>query len=67
MCLAYLAPDRRDSLQISVRTLGEVDDRYISAERRPIPVYRWTPDSKTILYFQDSDSDENFHVFPSTR
>ena len=61
--LAYLAPDERDCLQIWVRTLGEVDDRCVSAERRSITVYGWTLDSKTILYPQDSDGDENFHVF----
>jgi dipeptidyl aminopeptidase/acylaminoacyl peptidase len=60
--LAYLAPDERDALQIWVRSLGESDDRCVSAERRSIQIYEWASDSKTILYRRDNDGDENDHT-----
>jgi dipeptidyl aminopeptidase/acylaminoacyl peptidase len=60
--IAYLAPNERDALQIWLRTLGQRDDRCVSAERRSIQIYQWAWDSKTILYRQDNDGDENFHL-----
>jgi dipeptidyl aminopeptidase/acylaminoacyl peptidase len=60
--IAYLAPDDRDALQVWVRTLGKSDDRCVSGERRSILIYGWTWDSKTILYGQDSEGDENYHT-----
>jgi dipeptidyl aminopeptidase/acylaminoacyl peptidase len=59
--IAYLAPDERDVLQIWVRTLGQRDDRCVSAEPRSIQNYQWAWDSKSILYRQDNEGDENFH------
>ncbi|MFZ0660799.1 MAG: hypothetical protein WAM05_18925, partial [Candidatus Binataceae bacterium] len=61
-CLAYLAPDERDALQIWVRTLGREDDRCVSAERRSIWNHEWAWDSETIVYRQDTDGDENYHT-----
>jgi dipeptidyl aminopeptidase/acylaminoacyl peptidase len=60
--LAYLAPDDRGILQIWVRTLGKDDDRCVSRARRETPSYGWSWDSKTILYAQDSEGDENWHL-----
>ncbi|HEY6301022.1 MAG TPA: alpha/beta fold hydrolase [Candidatus Binatus sp.] len=59
--IAYLAPNERDVLQIWVRTLGQSDDRCVSAEPRSIQSYQWAWDSKSILYRQDNQGDENFH------
>ncbi len=39
--IAYLAPNERDALQIWVRTLGENDDRCVSAELQSIQNYEW--------------------------
>src|SRR6266851_1251349 len=60
--LAYLAPNEGDALQIWVSTLGQSDDRCVSAERRSIQIYEWAWDSKTILYRRDNLGDENLHL-----
>ena len=44
-------------------TIGQNDDRCVSAERRSIQIYEWAWDSKTILYRQDNEGDENFHLY----
>ncbi len=61
--IAYLAPNERDALQIWVRTLGQSDDRCVSAERQSIQSYEWAWDSNTILCRRDNDGDENFHIY----
>lgn len=62
--LAWLQPDERNVMQVWVRTLGQSDDAYVSADKkRGIRTFQWAEDSKTVLYLQDSDGDENFHVF----
>jgi dipeptidyl aminopeptidase/acylaminoacyl peptidase len=60
--IAYLAPNEGDALQIWVCTLGQSDDRCVSAERRSIQIYEWAWDAKTILYRRDNDGDENLHL-----
>ena len=60
--LAYLAPDQ-GVLNIWVRTLGKDDDRVISQDRkRGIRNLAWQFDSKSILYLQDQNGNENWHV-----
>ncbi len=61
--IAYLAPNEHDALQIWIRTIGKSDDRCVSNERRSIHIYEWAWDSKTILYRQDNEGDENFHIY----
>jgi dipeptidyl aminopeptidase/acylaminoacyl peptidase len=61
--IAYLAPNEREALQIWVRTLGQSDDRCMSAGRQSIQSYEWAWDSKTFLYRQDNEGDENFHLY----
>jgi hypothetical protein len=61
--LAYLAPEKR-VLNVFVRTVGRQDDAPVTREaHRPIFLYRWAEDSDPILYLQDSDGDENWHVY----
>ena len=61
--LAYLAPDQ-GVLNIWVRTLGKTDDRVITADRkRGIRNLYWQYDSKSILYAQDQNGDENWRVY----
>jgi Tol biopolymer transport system component len=61
--LAYLAPNDLDVLQIWVRKLGKDDDRCVSSSRRPVHYYQWCWDSKTILCAQDTEGDENWHIY----
>ncbi len=62
--LAYLAPDKKNVLQVWLRTVGQNDDRQLTEDpKRGIRMYLWAYDGKHLLYLQDADGDENFHVF----
>jgi dipeptidyl aminopeptidase/acylaminoacyl peptidase len=62
--IAWVAPDANGVLQVWVQTIGRHDERPVTADpHRGITRYEWTWDSKKILYSQDSDGDENWHVF----
>lgn len=62
--LAWLAPDKKNVLQVSVKTIGKDDDKVVTADKkRGIRNYFWAPDNKTLLYLQDNDGDENFHIY----
>ena len=64
--LAYLAPDQ-GVLNIWVRTLGKTDDHAITNDRkRGIRNLFWQYDSKSILYAQDQNGDENWRVYQTT-
>jgi dipeptidyl aminopeptidase/acylaminoacyl peptidase len=61
--LAYLAPEK-GVLNVWVRTLGQNDDQVVTADKkRGIRIYGWQQDSEHILYMQDFDGDENWHVY----
>jgi hypothetical protein len=61
--LAWLQPDPRGVLQVWVVAIGKNKARMVSADcHRGIHSYRWAYDSRTILYNQDSDGDENAHL-----
>jgi dipeptidyl aminopeptidase/acylaminoacyl peptidase len=62
--LAWIAPDKKNVLQVWVKTIGKEDDKVITADKkRGIRNYAWAQDGRTLLYLQDNDGDENFHVF----
>ena len=62
--LAYLRPDDKNVLQVWVRTVGQQDDRAVTADpKRGIRQYYWAYDGKHLLYLQDADGDENFHLY----
>ena len=62
--LAWVAPDKRNVLQVWVKTVGKDDDKMVTADKkRGIRQYFWAEDNKTLLYQQDNDGDENFHVY----
>jgi dipeptidyl aminopeptidase/acylaminoacyl peptidase len=62
--LAYLAPDAKNVLQVWVRSRAKDDGRVVTADkRRGIRRFHWAHDGHTLLYVQDQDGDENFHVF----
>jgi dipeptidyl aminopeptidase/acylaminoacyl peptidase len=61
--LAWIAPDRKNVLQVWVKTLGKEDDKVVTADpKRGIRQYFWAENSKMLVYLQDSDGDENFHL-----
>lgn len=61
--LAFCAPVD-GVLNIWVKTIGQNDDETITHDRkRGITAYSWSPDSRQILYRQDSNGDENFHLY----
>lgn len=61
--LAYLKPSD-GVLNVWVRTVGETDDRVVTADAyRGIRQCFWAEDSTTLMYMQDDGGDENFHLF----
>lgn len=62
--LAYLAPDEKNVLQVWLRSVGQEDDRKITADKkRGIRMFFWTYNPEQLIYLQDADGDENFHLF----
>lgn len=62
--LAYIAPDDKNVLQVWMRTVGEQDDRKLTADKkRGIRAYFWTYDGEQLIYLQDADGDENWHLY----
>src|SRR6267154_2281609 len=62
--LAWLAPDTNNVLQVWVKTVGKDNDKIVTADKkRGIRQYLWAKNNRTLLYLQDSDGDENFHVY----
>jgi len=62
--LTYIAPDQNNVLQVWMRTVGQQDDRMLTAdEKRGIRIYFWTYDGEQLIYLQDSDGDENWHLY----
>lgn len=60
--LAYVAPSD-GVLNLWVRTLGQHDDRPVTRDRhRGIQSYFWAQNGKQLIYVQDKDGDENWHV-----
>lgn len=62
--LAYLAASPQGVQNLHVKSLAGSDDALITADpKRPVSIYRWAQDSRHLLYLQDSDGDENFHLY----
>jgi dipeptidyl aminopeptidase/acylaminoacyl peptidase len=62
--LGWIAPDKRNVLQVWVKTVGKDDDKAITADKkRGIRRYFWAENSKAVIYLQDSDGDENWHAY----
>ncbi|MEH2278048.1 MAG: S9 family peptidase [Nostoc sp.] len=61
--LAYIAPDEKNVLQVWLRTVGQQDDQILTADKkRGIRIFFWTYNADQLIYMQDSDGDENFHL-----
>src|SRR5262245_32060923 len=53
--MAWLAPDKKNVLQVWVKTIGKDDDKIVTADKkRGIRQYFWAPDNRTLLYLQDN-------------
>ena len=62
--LAYIAPDKNNVLQVRLRTIGQADDRQLTADqKRGIRSFLWTYSGEELIYLQDTDGDENWHLF----
>ncbi len=62
--LSYLAPDEKNVLQVWVQTLGKDDARKVTADKkRGIRAHMWTHAPDILIYAQDNDGDENFHLY----
>ncbi|OZM71953.1 S9 family peptidase [Amycolatopsis antarctica] len=62
--IAYLAP-WKNRLNVWVGSVDSIDDaRCVTAdENRGVAGYRWTDDPRWLLYTQDGDGDENWHLY----
>ncbi|NQE36998.1 S9 family peptidase [Microcoleus asticus] len=62
--LAYIAPDENNVLQVQLRTVGQADDRQLTADKkRGIRIFFWTYSGEELIYLQDAEGDENWHLF----
>lgn len=62
--LAYLAPDDQGVLQVWVSTPEGNDALALTRDpHRGVGFYLWAENDRQILYTQDSDGDENYHVY----
>ncbi|MGA7991524.1 MAG: S9 family peptidase [Thermoanaerobaculia bacterium] len=62
--LAWIAPDKNNVQQVWVKTIGKDDDRILTADKkRGIRQYLWAWNNEDLLYLQDNDGDENFHIY----
>ncbi len=61
--LAYIAPDE-GVLNVWVKTVGLEDDHPLTHDRhRGVRGYFWARNNRQILFIQDKDGDENWHVY----
>ncbi len=68
--IAYLRPDGKNVLQVWVRPTvlpeGKYTEKAITADpKRGIRTFYWAQDNKHLLYEQDAEGDENYHLFAS--
>ncbi|MBN2380933.1 S9 family peptidase [candidate division WOR-3 bacterium] len=61
--LAYVAP-LNGVLNVWVKTIGKEDDRPVTKDtNQGIVYFAWRGDSKSILYIQDQEGNENYHLY----
>jgi len=61
--LAYIAP-HEGVLNVWVRDIGTSEERVVTRDRRRgIRFYFWAHDNRHVLYIQDEDGDENWHIY----
>ncbi|ERN40540.1 dipeptidyl aminopeptidase/acylaminoacyl-peptidase [Rubidibacter lacunae KORDI 51-2] len=60
--LAYIAPDDSDVLQVWLQS-SDGDRQLTQDKKRGIRMFFWTYEPGQLVYLQDSDGDENFHLY----
>jgi dipeptidyl aminopeptidase/acylaminoacyl peptidase len=62
--LAYIAPDSKNVLQVWLRVISQDHDQVLTADpKRGIRSYFWTYEPDKLIYAQDTDGDENYHLY----
>jgi dipeptidyl aminopeptidase/acylaminoacyl peptidase len=62
--LVFLAPSDKGVSNVWVQTLGKNDARMVTRDtRRGIYDCQWAPDGRHLLYRQDLNGDENWHLY----
>jgi dipeptidyl aminopeptidase/acylaminoacyl peptidase len=62
--LAWIAPDKKNVLQVWVKTVGKDDDKIVTDDKkRGIRQFVWAENSRVLIYMQDKDGDENWHLY----
>lgn len=62
--LAFIAPDGNDVLQVWLQPVGQQEPRQLTDDKkRGIRSYLWTYNPDQLIYLQDADGDENFHLY----
>jgi dipeptidyl aminopeptidase/acylaminoacyl peptidase len=62
--LAYLAPDKKNVMQVWVQTIGKDDAKQVTEDKKSgISIHQWTYQPDTLVYLQDNDGDENYHIY----
>ena len=59
--ISFLAPSD-GHLTVWMEPLGSHDAQPIFKSEKDIDNYRWAPDGKSVLFFQDNDGDEAYHL-----
>jgi dipeptidyl aminopeptidase/acylaminoacyl peptidase len=62
--LSFIAPDSNGVQNVFLRRVGEREERQLTRDgKRGIFDYLWSPEGSHVLYVQDRDGDENWHVY----
>lgn len=62
--LSWLAPDRNGVMQVWAQTVRRPDAKALTSDpKRGVRRHAWAADTRTLLYFQDTDGDENWHLY----
>ena len=62
--IAYIAPDDKNILQVWLREIAKEEAiKLTDDKKRGIRDFFWTYNSEQLIYSQDADGDENFHLY----
>ena len=61
--LAFLAPDEKGVTNVWVQPAGGGEATLLTRERRPVWEYTWSGDGSRILFTQDTEGEENTHLY----
>ena len=62
--IAYIAPDEKNILQVWLREVEKEETKKLTDdEKRGIRAFFWTYDREQLIYLQDAEGNENFHLY----